>query len=152
MSTVPTDGDSDAGGARLIQPWAPGAKCYVCDRLVAEVSAWQDDDGGQWNAHWDCHQRAKLKERARQTGSDESLRRMRGRLGAYTRWANADAQERFAAGYRMRQGLQAKFEREVDPEGKLSPQERAKRAEYARTAHMQRMALKSVKARRRGKA
>jgi len=50
------------------------------------------------------------------------------RLGAYTRWANADAQERIAAGYRMRQGLQAKFEREVDPEGKLSPQERVKRA------------------------
>jgi hypothetical protein len=52
----------------------------------------------------------------------------------------------------MRQGLQAKFEREVDrPQGKLSPQERAKRAEYARKAHMQRMALKSVKARRRRK-
>ena len=83
------------------------------------------------DAHWDCHQRAELKEPARQTGSDESLRSMRGRLGAYTRWANADAQERFAAGYRMRQGLQAKFEREVDPEGKLSPKERAKRAEYA---------------------
>jgi hypothetical protein len=45
----------------------------------------------------------------------------------------------------MRQGLQAKFEREVDPEGKLSPQERAKRAEYARKAHMERLALKSAK-------
>ena len=77
---------------------------------------------------------------------------MRGRLGAYTRWANADAQERFAAGYRMRQGLQAKFEREVDPQVKLSPQERAKRAEYARRAQMQRMALKSAKVRRRRKA
>jgi len=43
------------------------------------------------------------------------------------------------------------FEREVDPDGKLSPQERAKRAEYARKAHMQRMAWKSVKARRRRK-
>ena len=86
--------------------------------------------------HWDCYRRAELKERARQAGSDKSLRSMRGRLGAYT-------QERFAAGYRMQQGLQAKFERKVDPEGKLSPQERAKRAEYARKAHMQRMALKS---------
>jgi hypothetical protein len=68
-----------------MEPWAPGAKCYVCGRLVAEVSAWQDDDGGRWNAHWDCHQRAELKERARQAGSDESLRSMRGRLAAYTR-------------------------------------------------------------------
>ena len=50
----------------------------------------------------------------------------------------------------MRQGLQAKFEREVDPQGKLSPQERAKRAEYARKAHMQRMALKSVSESDRG--
>jgi hypothetical protein len=119
-----------------MDPWTPGAKCYVCGRLVADVSPWQDDDGGRWNAHWDCHRRAELKERARQAGSDKSLRSMRGRLGAYT-------QERFAAGYRMQQGLQAKFERKVDPEGKLSPQERAKRAEYARKAHMQRMALKS---------
>jgi hypothetical protein len=77
---------------------------------------------------------------------------VRGRLGAYTRWANAHAQARFAAGYRMRKGPQAKFEREVDPEGKLSPRERAKRAEYARKAHMQRMAVKSAKARRRRKA
>jgi len=76
MSTVPTDGDGNAGGARPTEPWAPGAKCYVCDRLVAEVSGWQDDDGGQWNAHWDCHLRAEPKERARQTGSDESLRSM----------------------------------------------------------------------------
>ena len=38
----------------------------------------------------------------------------------------------------MRDGFYAKFEREVDPEGKLTPQERAKRAEHARKAHMQR--------------
>jgi hypothetical protein len=151
MSTVPPDRNGGSGGAHLMEPWAPGAKCYVCGRLVAEASARQNDDGGRWNAQWDCHQRAELKECARQAGSDESLRSMRGRLGAYTQWADADAQERFAAGYRMRQGLQAKFEREVDPEGKLSPQERAKRAEYARRAHMQRMALKSAKARRRRK-
>jgi hypothetical protein len=38
---------------------------------------------------------------------------------------------------------------EVDPEGKLTAQERAKRVEWAMKAHMQRMALKSAKARRR---
>jgi len=43
----------------------------------------------------------------------------------------------------------AKFEREVDPEGLLLPAERARRAENARKAHFQRMALKSVRARRR---
>jgi hypothetical protein len=43
----------------------------------------------------------------------------------------------------------AKFERDVDPNNELTPQERHKRAEYARKAHMQRMALKSAQARRR---
>lgn len=42
----------------------------------------------------------------------------------------------------------SKFEREVDPTGVLSPQERAKRAECAKRAHYQRMALKSAQARR----
>lgn len=51
----------------------------------------------------------------------------------------------------MREGFDAKFEREVDPEGQLSPQERAKRAEFARKAFYQRLALKSAQARRRRK-
>jgi hypothetical protein len=37
-----------------------------------------------------------------------------------------------------------KFEREVDPEGKLTIQERAKRAEWAHKAYMQRLALRIV--------
>lgn len=40
-----------------------------------------------------------------------------------------------------------KFETEVDPEGKLTIQERAKRAEYARMAYYQRLAMKSAAAR-----
>jgi hypothetical protein len=63
--------------------------------------------GDPWNAHWDCHQRAELERACTAGWFRESLRSMRGRLGANTRWANADAWERFAAGYRMRQGLQA---------------------------------------------
>ena len=35
-----------------------------------------------------------------------------------------------------------RFEREVDPGGVLSPQERAKRADHAMTAYMKRLALK----------
>ena len=44
--------------------------------------------------------------------------------------------------------LQAKFERQVDPEGTLPPAERAKRAENARRAHYQRLSLRSAQARR----
>ena len=41
-----------------------------------------------------------------------------------------------------------KFEHAVDPDGKLTPAERAKRADFARKAHFQRLALKSAKVRK----
>jgi hypothetical protein len=47
-----------------------------------------------------------------------------------------------------RAALDAKFEREVDPDGTLDPSERARRAAHARKAHMHRLALKSAQARR----
>jgi hypothetical protein len=47
--------------------------------------------------------------------------------------------------------LLAKFEREVDPDGKLDPAERARRAEHARKAHFKRLAFASAKARRQRK-
>jgi hypothetical protein len=132
-----------------MEPWRSGVICGVCKRLVAEGSAWQDDNGDRWDAHWDCHQRAELQRRARNAAPDASVRSMRGRIGAYSRWANTE--DRHMATRPAREGFYAKFEREVDPEGKLSPQERAKRAGWARKAHMQRMALKSAHARRRRK-
>lgn len=42
----------------------------------------------------------------------------------------------------------ARFEREVDPDGVLSVQERATRAEFARKAFMTEMSIKAVAARR----
>lgn len=42
-----------------------------------------------------------------------------------------------------------KFEQQVDPDGVLTPGERATRAEHARKAHFKRLALKSAQARRR---
>ena len=41
-----------------------------------------------------------------------------------------------------------RFEDQVDPDRKLSPEERAKRVANARQAHLKRIALKSAKARR----
>ncbi|HET9255759.1 MAG TPA: hypothetical protein VFO16_11215 [Pseudonocardiaceae bacterium] len=46
----------------------------------------------------------------------------------------------------------ARFEREADPDGVLEPAERARRAQAARRAHMQRLALASSKARHARKA
>jgi hypothetical protein len=48
---------------------------------------------------------------------------------------------------KARKGFMARFEREVDPERTLSPQERAKRADHALKAHMAKLALASARAR-----
>lgn len=50
---------------------------------------------------------------------------------------------------RARAGLQAKFERQVDPDGVLAPQERARRAQLAVRAHMCGLSLKAQQARQR---
>jgi hypothetical protein len=42
----------------------------------------------------------------------------------------------------------ARFEREVDPDGRLDPGERARRAEQARRAYFARLSLAAAKARR----
>jgi hypothetical protein len=46
-----------------------------------------------------------------------------------------------------RRGFQERFEREVDPEGRLEPGERVRRAERAMRAHMLRLAQASADAR-----
>ena len=75
-----------------------------------------------------------------------SERKLRAQIAARESWAHTDdPAARTANGRRT---FLDKFEREVDPEGKLSPAERAKRAEHKRKAHFQRLALKSARARR----
>lgn len=69
------------------------------------------------------------------------------KIAAHARWAKTT--DRAAATQAARDGLQARFEREVDPDGLLAPDERARRAESAKRAHYQRMALKSARARRK---
>lgn len=49
-----------------------------------------------------------------------------------------------------RNAFQARFERDVDPEGDLPEAERLRRAEHARKACFVGLALKSAKARRKG--
>lgn len=74
-------------------------------------------------------------------------RRMRATIAAHTRWANTT--DRAAAMEPARRGLADKFEREADPNGVLSPTERAKRADSLRKAFYARMSLKSSTARAR---
>lgn len=74
---------------------------------------------------------------------DKEARRIRGKHAAHVRWAHCDPVQGTEA---MRAGLQAKFEREVDPEWTLTPRERARRAENVRKAHMLKMTAASLKA------
>lgn len=72
-------------------------------------------------------------------------RTLRARLGAYTSWANtADPSARTAA---ARKAARERFEKEVDPDGLLPPDERARRAEHARKAFYARIQLKSAQRR-----
>lgn len=77
-------------------------------------------------------------------------RRARAKLAAHTRWAKE--RDRSAATAPARAAQLRQFEDQVDPNHELSSQERAKRVENARQAHLLRMALASAKARRLRKA
>jgi len=78
-----------------------------------------------------------------------AFRSLRGRLAAYTSWARTD--DRAARTLPGRRAMLDKFEKDVDPEGKLTIQERAKRAEFACKAYYQCLAMKSAAARQRRK-
>jgi hypothetical protein len=60
-------------------------------------------------------------------------------------WAKIDDPSAHTA--LARSAFLARFEREVDPDGTLTPEDRARRAEHARKAHFQRLALASSRAR-----
>jgi hypothetical protein len=73
-------------------------------------------------------------------------RQTRARLAAYTSWANtADATARTQP---ARDAFLKRFEDQVDPDRRLSPEVRAKRAESAKKAYFAQLALKSARARR----
>lgn len=75
-----------------------------------------------------------------------SERSMRARIASYRSWANTT--DPVARTEPARRASMARFEREVDPEGKLPAQERARRAEAARKAYFTELAYKSARARR----
>src|SRR2546421_10548690 len=67
-----------------------------------------------------------------------SRRTLIARIAASERWAKEP--DRAKATAPARAGLEARFEREVDPDGILPPDELARRAKSAKTAHYSRMA------------
>lgn len=73
-------------------------------------------------------------------------RSIRGRIGAYSLHAQTDSRETTK---NARKAFGQKFLDEVDPDGVLPLAERQRRAAAARSAYYSRLALKSVRARRR---
>jgi hypothetical protein len=72
-------------------------------------------------------------------------RTLRARAAAYEMHAKHGSQKAALSG---QAALLGKFERQVDPKGLLTPEERRRRASYARRAHMARLALASARSRR----
>ncbi len=73
-------------------------------------------------------------------------RRLAAQIAAHESWSRtADRSARTAP---ARAALMDRFALEVDPDGVLPPDERARRAEHKRKAYFSRLALKSAKARR----
>lgn len=69
------------------------------------------------------------------------------KIAANKSWAMTE--DRSARTLPGRLAMMARFEKQVDPEGKLPPELRAKMAENAKKAYFQQLALKSAKVRRR---
>jgi hypothetical protein len=74
---------------------------------------------------------------------------LRHQIAANTRWSKEDPTRQ---GEILRAGLDAKFLREVDPNNELPEAERVRRAQNARRAYFQRLALKSAAARKARRA
>lgn len=71
---------------------------------------------------------------------------LRGRIGAYALHAQHDSREITSA---ARTAFLSKFDQQVDPDRKLKPDERSRRAAAARSEHFARLAYRSVRARRK---
>ena len=79
--------------------------------------------------------------------SDNNDRVLRARIAAHLLHAQiSDPAEHTAP---ARAAFLSRFEREVDPDGVLDPEERARRAEHAKKAYFLKLALASRKARAR---
>lgn len=79
--------------------------------------------------------------------STNTERTLQARIAAHESWSRTP--DRAARTAKARDALLNKFDRLVDPDGLLTEEERAWRAQQARKAHYTRMALKSAQSRQR---
>jgi hypothetical protein len=76
----------------------------------------------------------------------DSEKRLRAQIAAHESWARTE--DRTERTERGRRAFEARFERQVDPDGTMAPSARVQAAESARKAYYAKLALKGVQARR----
>jgi hypothetical protein len=74
-------------------------------------------------------------------------RRLSAQRAAYTRWSRVE--DRAAALEPARDGFTARLERQVDPDGRMTPKQRAKAVKSARRAFYADLGARSAAARRK---
>lgn len=84
------------------------------------------------------------------SAKDPAVRRQIATIAAYSKHAKIDGREATAAARRA--SHVTRFENDVDPHRLLSALERARRVEAARKAYFRQLALKSARARRKGRS
>lgn len=90
---------------------------------------------------------AREAEKTRRAPLTAEQRSERARLAARARWSRT--RNRSAELAKARAAFMARFERDVDPNGEMPPEARAKAAESARSAYFARLAQQSAKVRSR---
>jgi hypothetical protein len=81
-----------------------------------------------------------------------SQRSLIGKIGANTRWAKMTKDERRAATAAATKGREKSWERQADPEGRMTPAELIEAVARLKKAHYSLMALRSAQARASRKA
>jgi hypothetical protein len=85
----------------------------------------------------------KKPERSEPSAAERSLH---GQIAVHARWAKCE--DRSAATAAARRAMANRFEREVDPDGVLPPEELGRRVASARKAYFARLSLMAAQARR----
>ncbi len=80
--------------------------------------------------------------RTTQPEQTDSFRRLRTSIAALTRWVALSDAERSEATKPARQAFNLKLIQKIDPDGKMSDAELARRVRQARTLHFKKLALK----------
>ena len=79
---------------------------------------------------------------------DPEMARIRATIAANTRWSRTSPSERTAATAAARAAAASRWERQVDPDGRLTPEDRTRMAANARAADLARLRLAAVQARK----